>query len=334
MATTSNPGIADLYSEIVADLIPHYDNAVLLPNPQLIANQYNIEGAVGNSLQIPITNSWTGPVAAINEGADVIAANTQDFGPDAVTLSMTKQGAGTLVNTEALEDGGFNTVRNAVVTRLSRSIAQSTDVKGFNTLLTGATASPTDAYDGVIDLTNVSGLVKGDLSTVDVSVVFSPEAMAYGVKRQPTVKMFEDVESDQHQMVATLRNGFARTPSFTGANIAVGVQMARCIIASPSFTEANASQKCSLDFVSRGVAELRSMNAPTDESGFYAAVVTPVHEFQLASELNGVGGTSGGSIGSIAQDAANRALLEGLIGQAVGARFYRSNNLPQGIATA
>ena len=58
MATTT-AGIADLYSQIVTDLIPFYDNQVLLPNPQLISNQYNIEGAVGNSLQIPITNSYS-----------------------------------------------------------------------------------------------------------------------------------------------------------------------------------------------------------------------------------------------------------------------------------
>ena len=329
---TSSTGIADLYSEIVADLIPHYDNMVLLPNSQLIANQYNIEGAVGNSLQIPITNSWSGPVAAVGEGANIITTNAQDFGPDAVTLSMAKQGAGTYVNTEALEDGGFNTVRNAVVTRLSRSIAQSTDKKGFNILGTGGSAAPTDMAN--IDLTNDSGLAAGDLTTADVSFIFSPEALAYGVKRQPSVKMFEDIESDRYQMVASLRNGFVRTPSFTGANIAVGIQQARALIASSVIGEATAAKKASLNMVSRSVAELRSMNAPTDESGFYAAVVSAAHEFHLASELNGVGGIASGSIGSIAQDLANRALLEGLIGQAVGCRFYRSNNVPTGLATA
>ena len=160
MATTST-GIADLYSQIVADLIPHYDNMVLLPNSQLIANQYNIEGAVGNTLQLPITNSWTGNVSAQAEGSNIITDNAQDFGPDAVTLSMAKRGAGTYVNSEALEDGGFNTVRNAVVTRLSRSIAQATDKVGFNILGTGSAAAPTDMSD--IDLTNDSGLVAGDL---------------------------------------------------------------------------------------------------------------------------------------------------------------------------
>lgn len=328
---TSSTGIADLYSEIVTDLIPHYDNAVLLPNQQLIANQYNIEGAVGNKLQIPITNSWTGPVAAVGEGSNIITTNTQNFAPDAVELTMAKQGAGTYVNTEALEDGGFNTVRNAVVTRLSRSIAQSTDQKGFNTLGTGASAAPTDMAN--IDLSN-DGLANSALANADCSFVFSPEAMSYGVKRQPTVKMFEDIESDQVQMVATLRNGFARTPSFTGANIAVGVQMARAVIASNLISETNEALMASLNMVSKSVANLRSMNAPTDDSGFYAAVLSAAHEFHLARELNGVGGISSGSIGSVAQDAANQALLEGLIGQAVGCRFYRSNNVPTGLLTA
>lgn len=331
MATTSS-GITDLYSQIVTDLIPYYDNMVLLPNPQLIANQYNIEGAVGNQLQIPITNSWSGNVSSQSEGSDIITDNASDFAPDAVTLSMAKRGAGSFVNSEALEDGGFNTVRNAVVTRLSRSIAQATDEVGFLTLGTGAQAAITDISS--IDLSNDSGLANTDLTNADVSFVFSPEAMAYGVKRQPTVKMFEDVQKDQFQMVATLRNGFVRTPSFTGANIAVGVDMARALIASDLIAESNATLRASLDDVSTSVAELRKMNAPTDESGFYAAVLSAAHEFHLAKELNGVGGISSGSIGSVAQDAANQALLEGLIGQAVGCRFYRSNNVPTNLATA
>ena len=332
MATTT-AGIADLYSQIVTDLIPFYDNQVLLPNPQLISNQYNIEGAVGNSLQIPITNSYSANLSYTgSEGSDIIAGNAQDFGPDAVTLTMSKRGAGTLVNTEALEDGGFNTVRNAVVTRLSRSIAQATDKVGFNILASGGASDLTDIAN--VDLSNDSGLAASDLTNADVSFVMSPEAMAYGVKRQPTVKMFEDVQNDQHQMVATLRNGFVRTPSFTGANIAVGVNMARAIIASDLIGESNATLRASLDDVSTSVAELRKMNAPTDESGFYASVVSAAHEFHLAKELNGVGGISSGSIGSISQDLANQALLEGLIGQAVGCRFFRSNNVPTNLASA
>jgi hypothetical protein len=152
----------------------------------------------------------------------------------------------------------------------------------------------------------------------------SPEAMAYAVKREPTVKMFEDIQNDQHQMVATVRNGFVRTPN--GGN-----QMAFALIGSDLIAETTDALRLSLDNVSEAVARLRSINAPTDDAGFFASVVSAAHEFHLAKELNGVGGISSGSIGSISQDLANQALLEGLIGQAVGCRFYRSNNVPSGI---
>lgn len=323
MATTST-GIQQLYADIVADLIPYYDNMVLLPNPQLIVNQYNISGAVGNQVRIPITNAWTAG-STITEGASIITNAGQDFAPTNADLTMGKRGAGSFVNEEALEDGGFETVRNAIVTRLSRSIAQATDTAGFNVLASGAEAALTDIAN--VDLTNDSGLVAGDLANADVSFVMSPEAMAYGVKREPQVKMFEDIDKDQVQMAATVRNGFVRTPNG-------GTQIARAIIASDLIAESNADLRASLDMVSTSVANLRSLNAPTDDGGFYAAVVSAAHEFHLAKELNGIGGITSGSIGSVSQGLANQALLEGLIGQAVGCRFYRSNNVPTGIASA
>lgn len=323
MATTSS-GIQQLYADIVADLIPYYDNMVLLPNPQLIVNQYNITGAVGNQVRIPITNAWTAG-STISEGDSIIAGAGQDFAPTNVDLAMGKRGAGSYVNEEALEDGGFETVRNAIVTRLSRSIAQATDTAGFNILASGGEAALTDIAN--VDLTNDSGLVASDLANADVSFVMSPEAMAYGVKREPQVKMFEDIDKDQVQMAATVRNGFVRTPNG-------GTQIARAIIASDLIAESNADLRASLDMVSTSVANLRSLNAPTDDGGFYAAVVSAAHEFHLAKELNGIGGITSGSIGSVSQGLANQALLEGLIGQAVGCRFYRSNNVPTGIASA
>ena len=82
---------------------------------------------------------------------------------------------------------------------------------------------------------------------------------------------------------------------------------------------------------SQGVAGLRNENAPVNDDGFYNAVVTPAHEFHLAKQINGVGGISGGSIGSISQSLANEALLQGLIGQAIGCQFVRSNNLPRNL---
>ena len=65
-----------------------------------------------------------------------------------------------------------------------------------------------------VDLTKIyAGGNVANIANADVSFVMSPEAMAYAVKREPTVKMFEDIQNDQHQMVATVRNGFVRTPN-------------------------------------------------------------------------------------------------------------------------
>jgi hypothetical protein len=317
---TQTANIVALYEDVVADLIPYYDNFVLLPNPSIILNSYNISGGVGNTMKIPVTNAWTAGNSSVGENTEIIGNADQDFLPTSVSLSVNKRGASTLISEESLEDGGFETVRNAVVTRLSRSIAQATDEKGFNVLASGVETAMTDISD--LNVTN-DGYANTALTGADVALVMSPEAGAYAVKREPTVKMFNDVNKDNYQMVATVRNGFAQVKSnFIRA------------IATSNVIGAAAGISASLDQFSTSVANLRGQNAPTDGAGFYIAVVTPAQELALAKELNGVGGISSGSIGSVAQDLANQALLEGLIGQAIGCRFVRSNNLPRDLATA
>jgi hypothetical protein len=271
-------------------------------------------------MKIPLTNSWTAGNSSVGENTAIIGNADQDFLPTSVSLSVTKRGAGTLISEESLEDGGFEMVRNAVVTRLSRSIAQATDQKGLNVLASGTETAMTDISD--LNVTN-DGYANTALTTADVALVMSPEAGAYAVKRDPSVKMFNDVDQDNYQMVATVRNGFAQVRS----------NFIRAIATSDTIGAA-ANISASLDQFSTSVANLRAENAPTDGSGFYVALVTPAQELALAKELNGVGGISSGSIGSVAQDLANQALLEGLIGQAIGCRFVRSNNLPSGLATA
>ena len=317
---TGTANITALYEDVVADLIPYYDNFVLLPNPSIILNSYNISGGVGNTMKIPLTNSWTAGNSSVGENTAIIGNADQDFLPTSVSLSVVKRGAGTLISEESLEDGGFEMVRNAVVTRLSRSIAQATDQKGLNVLASGTETAMTDISD--LNVTN-GGYANTALTTADVALVMSPEAGAYAVKRDPSVKMFNDVDQDNYQMVATVRNGFAQVRS----------NFIRAIATSDTIGAA-ANISASLDQFSTSVANLRAENAPTDGSGFYVALVTPAQELALAKELNGVGGISSGSIGSVAQDLANQALLEGLIGQAIGCRFVRSNNLPSGLATA
>lgn len=317
---TQTANIVALYEDVVADLIPYYDNFVLLPNPSIILNSYNISGGVGNTMKIPVTNAWTTGNSSVGENTEIIGNADQDFLPTSVSLSVNKRGAATLISEESLEDGGFETVRNAVVTRLSRSIAQATDEKGFNVLASGSETALTDISG--LNVTN-DGYANTALTGADVALVMSPEAGAYAVKREPTVKMFNDVNKDNYQMVATVRNGFAQVRSnFIRA------------IATSNVIGAAANISASLDQFSTSVANLRGQNAPTDGAGFYIAVVTPAQELALAKELNGVGGISSGSIGSVAQELANQALLEGMIGQAIGCRFVRSNNLPRDLATA
>jgi len=321
MATTTG-GINELYEDVIADLMPFYDNAVLLPNPGIIMNTFNISGALGNTVRVPKMNAYGVANVSISDGASILQAQgTQgDFDPTSVSITVLKRGAGTYVSEESLEDGGLAVVRNAVITRLSRSLAQSTDIAGFRIAFTGAETALTD-------INQVSGIgMDGYANTAlpagaDLSLVMSPEALAYAVKREPVVKMFNDVDKDQYEMVATVRNGFVR----------VYADQIRGIAAS-NVAGANANISATLDQFSTSVANLRAANAPTDAAGFYIAVVTPVHELALAKQLNQVG-ISTGAVGALS-DIGNQALLDGLIGQAVGCRFFRSNNLPRNLLTA
>jgi len=311
--------ITALYEDVVADLMPYFDNAVLLPNPAIIMNTFNIAGGTGNQVKIPVTNSWTAALGAVTENSSILGVNDQDFKPEAVSLSTKKRGAGTLISEESLEDGGIALVRQAVLTRLSRSLAQATDTVGMRVALTGAETALADA--NAISGVDIFGASLGDLAGTDLGIVMSPEALAYAVKRDPVVKMFNDVDKDNYQMVATVRNGFARVyTDFIKA------------VRSSNVAAANATVACNLNFISEAVSSLRSDNAPTDAAGYYIALVTPTQELHLAKQLNGIGGLSTGAVGALS-DIGNRALLDGLIGQAVGCRFFRSNNLPKNLSS-
>ena len=149
---TQTANVASLYHDVVADLVPYYDNFVLLPNPMLIPQSYDLTGGIGNTMKIPVTNAWTTGNSSVGENTAIIGNADQDFIPTSVSLSVNKRGAATLISEESLEDDGFETVRNAVVTRLSRSIAQATDEKGFLVMGTGAETAITDIAN--INVTN------------------------------------------------------------------------------------------------------------------------------------------------------------------------------------
>ncbi len=323
MATDSS-GIGALYTAVVQDLVAYYDNAVLLPNPALISNSFNIAGSSGDSVKVPLTDAWTTAGSGLGEQSNVIAiGGDQSFTASNVTLQASKRGAGTQVSEEALEDGQFDVVRNAVLTRLSRSIAQATDQAGFKVMLNNTETVPGDGSEltgtgANIELVNQATINGAATGNIDVNVVFSPEAMAYMSKREPMVKMQEDVEFDRYIMTGTLRNAFGQLrPGFIkGVASLAG-----------SFADAN---NCNLVDFAQCVAKLRDGNAPADDSGFYYAAVTPGAELVLSNELNNVGGTGTSSIGSLS-DIGNRVLLESVISEAIGIRWVRSNNLVENI---
>ena len=301
MATTSTK-VQELYADIVADLIPFFDNMVLLPNPQLITNIYNIAGTSGNTIKVPLTNAYVDG-ATVGEGNSIVAAAASDFDPTSAVITMLKRGVGTDVTEESLEDGGLAVVRQAVLTRLSRGLAQATDKTGFTEMKAGFDATE---YGETVGNANVE--------TFTTNFVFSPEAMAYGAKREPTVTMFYDVDKDTHLMRATIRNGFKTLRSGFGARVTA--------------SKTTGSATANLSNISKAVAALRSNNAPEMLNGMYIAIIDPSLEFSIASQLNSV---TQGSVGDLSM-IGNRALLTGLIGQAAGCEFYRSNNLPDASA--
>ena len=301
---TTKTMVQELYSDIVADLQPYYDDAVLLPNPQLIQTQFNIAGTAGNTINVPLTNEYTN-AGDVGEGNSILSgggaagnvSNEDDFDPTSVTLLMTKRGTGTNVTEESLEDGGLAVVRNAVLTRLSAGLAGATDTAGFAEMK--ANFAATD-YG-----------VAGANSDFTTNFVFSPEAIAYGSKREPSVTMFYDNDLDLHQFRGSIRNGYkVMRPTF-GARVTservIGAQTA-----------------ASLTNIAKAVAALRAANAASDISGLYAAVIDSSLEYSIASQLNSVTQSAIGDLSVIG----NRALLTGLIGQAAGVSFYRSNSLP------
>jgi len=301
---TTKTMVQELYSDIVADLQPYYDDAVLLPNPQLIQTQFNIAGTAGNTINVPLTNEYTN-AGDVGEGNSILSgggaagnvSNEDDFDPTSVTLLMTKRGTGTNVTEESLEDGGLAVVRNAVLTRLSAGLAGATDTAGFAEMK--ANFAATD-YG-----------VAGANSDFTTNFVFSPEAIAYGSKREPSVTMFYDNDLDLHQFRGSIRNGYkVMRPTF-GARVTservIGAQTA-----------------ASLTNIAKAVAALRGANAASDISGLYAAVIDSSLEYSIASQLNSVTQAAIGDLSVIG----NRALLTGLIGQAAGVSFYRSNSLP------
>ena len=291
---TSSSGIQQLYEAVVADLVPYYMDSVLLPNPSLIVNSISISGDSGNTVRFPLTNTYTAG-ADVSEGAPINTAS--DFAPTSANITVQKRGVGTDVYEEALEDGGLALVQNAVLTRLSGGLALATDVAGFAEANASFTLADT-------------GAGSANSATHSVSFVFSPEALGFATKREPTIRMWFDPNTDTHQMRGTVRNGFTTLRGNFGNRITCNKTIG--------------SGDANVVAIAKAVAQLRGENAPTMVNGMYAGVISPAFEFAIQEQIALAGGTTIGSL----SDVGNRALLEGIVGQAAGAMLFRHTALP------
>jgi len=295
MATTST-GIAELYSDIVADLIPYYMDAVLLPNQNIITNSLQISGDAGDTVKFPLTNAYVN-AGTVGEGNSISGTGAvSDFDPTSVSITVAKRGVATDVTEEALEDGGLSVVRNAVLTRLAGGLAQATDIAGLAVAKAGATLADTGA--GVAAATHTCNFV------------MSPEALAFASKREPSVRMWYDVDLDTHLFRGSVRNGFVTlrgnfiNPVSCNATIGAG--------------DAN------IVAIAKAVSQLRQQNAPVGPDGMYVSIIDPSFEYNINEQISLAGGAAIGDL----SDIGNRALMQGLVGQAAGVMFFRSNNLP------
>ncbi len=297
MSATTSTNVEQLYADIVQDLVPYYMDAVLLPNQQIILNSLNVSGSTGDQVRFPLMNTYDNAVS-ISEGGDIIntAGAESNLIPTAANVIFQKRGLGVDVTEESLEDGGFDMVRNGVLSRLSGGIAQATDVAGLAQAKTSFTSN-----DGVT----------GANAAFTQSFVMSPEAMAYAAKREPVVKVWYNPNRDTHEFRATVRNGFTALRSTFGRTI-------------KSNKLGGSQAEANIQAIATSVANLRSVNAPVGADGMYIGIIDPGLELAINKQIAGVGGTTISSL----SDLGNNALRNAALAMVSGATLYRSNNLP------
>ena len=296
MAGTTSSSVQQLYADIVADLVPYYMDAVLLPNQSIIQNSLSVAGSSGSQVRFPITNTYV-DAATVAEGTSIKDGAQSNLVPTAANVTFTKRGVATDVSEESLEDGGLDLIRNAVITRLSGGLAQATDTAG---LLVGKTGFSTHTDTGEGDTTAGSVL----------NYVMSPQALAYAAKREPSVKMWFNPDKDVHEMRGSVRNGFTTLQAGFGqkisSNATIGAAVANVVA------------------IAKGVANLRSSNAPTGVDGTYIGIISPAMEFAINDQIALAGGTTIASL----SDLGNNALRDASLALVAGTRLFRSNNLP------
>ena len=309
---TTSTTVAQLYTDLVADLVPYFMNSTLLPNSALIRNSINMVGETGGTVRFPIMNPYTN-AANVNEGASIATAATSTLTPTNVNIVLQKRGVGSDVTLEALSDGGYDLVYRSTLQRLGGGLAQATDIAG---LLVAADGFDPDTAGNNADVGTASAL-----ATSSVNLIMSPEALGYAVKDEgPMVETWYDVDTQTHQFRGSIRDGYA------AINPKMGVRMTGLNTVGTSVDTIGFN----ISSVAEGVSLLRAQNAPTLDNGNYIAVIDPAAEFALNEQVALAGGTA--AIGSLS-DIGNQAFYDGLIGQAVGAAFFRSNNVPLGNET-
>ena len=104
-AGTTSSSVQQLYADIVADLVPYYMDAVLLPNQQIIRNSLVVAGSTGSQVRFPLTNTYVDAVS-VSEGASIIGTSSSqsNFSPTAANVTFSKRGVATDVSEES-----FNT---------------------------------------------------------------------------------------------------------------------------------------------------------------------------------------------------------------------------------
>jgi len=295
MAGTSSSSVQQLYADIVADLVPFYMDAVLLPNQEIIKNSLIVAGTTGDQVRFPLTNDYVN-AANVNEGTSIKSSAQSNLVPTAANVTFQKRGVATDVTEESLEDGGMDMVRDAVLTRLSGGLAQATDIAG----LTQAKTS----------FTNNDGVTGSNASFIQ-SFVMSPEAMAYAAKREPVVKIWYNPNLDSHEFRGTVRNGFTALRSNFGRTI-------------KSSKLGSGQAEANVEAIAKSVANLRGQNAPVGIDGMYIGLIDPGFELAINKQLAQVGGSTISSL----SDLGNNALRDATIAMISGAKLYRSNNLP------
>jgi len=304
MSATTSTNVEQLYADIVQDLVPYYMDAVLLPNQQIILNSLNVSGSTGDQVRFPLMNTYDNAVT-ISEGTSIIGTSGAESNliPTAANVTFTKRGLGVDVTEESLEDGGFDMVRNGVLSRLSGGIAQATDIAGLAVCKT--------------EFVNNDG-VTGANAAFTQSFVFSPEALAYAAKREPVVKVWYNPNKDVHEFRATVRNGFT---ALRGNTSSPTTPFGRTIISNAlGGTQAEANVQA----IATSVANLRSVNAPVGADGMYIGIIDPGLELAINKQIAGLGGTTISSL----SDLGNNALRNAALAMVSGATLYRSNNLP------